>query len=187
MGVCSNQRVIGATDKKRSYRKMPENRDWVTIIEACSAEGQYTSPLVLFKGKELQSTWFPKEIPSDWYFRCTENAFTSNQVGLDWLQEIFLPQTTNDGGTRLLLCDNHGSHVSVPFMYACYIHDVQLLFMPSHSSHVLQPLDVGVFSVLKRNYRKRIANFSSCDEVQPIQRQQFIKFYSQARAAVLTP
>lgn len=127
---------------------------WVTIIEACSAEGQYIAPLVLFKGKELQSSWFPENIPSDRYFQCTENAFTSNQVGLNWLQQVFLPQTENDGGTQLLLCDNHGSHITVPFMFNCYTHGVQLLFMPSHSWHILQPLDVGVFLILKREYRK---------------------------------
>ena len=187
MGVCTNQRVIGSTQKSRSYIKTPENRDWVTIIEACSIDGRSTDPLILFKGKDLQSTWFPPNTPLNWHFRCTENAFTTNAVSLAWLQEIFLPQTFNNGAVRLLLCDNHGSHTTVSFMYQCYMANVQLVYMPSHSSHILQPLDVGVFSSLKRNYRKEIADLLRFVEITPVQRAQFIKYYSKARAKTLIP
>ena len=187
MGVCTNQRVLGSTQRPRSYLKTPENRDWVSIIEACSIDGRSTDPLILFKGKELQSTWFPPNTPLSWQFRCTENAFTTNSVTLAWLKEIFLPQTFNNGATRILLCDNHGSHTTVLFMYECYMANVQLIYMPSHSSHILQPLDVGVFSALKRSYRKEITNFSRFVEITPVQRAQFIEYYSKARARTLIP
>lgn len=187
MGVCTNQRVLGQSATRRSYIKTPANRDWVTIIEACSAEGYSIDPLILFKGKDLQSTWFPENTPSNWHFQCTDNAFTTNQIGLDWLRKIFLPQTANNNDIRLLLCDNHNSHITVAFMFECYSHNIQLLFMPPHSSHILQPLDVGVFSTLKHSYRKEITNLSRCIETAPVQRAQFIKYYSKARSEVLIP
>jgi hypothetical protein len=187
MGVCTNQRVIGQSATARSYVKAPENRDWVTIIEACSADGRTIDPFILFKGKDLQSTWFPPDTPLNWKFRCTENAFTTNKVGLDWLRRIFLPQTENNGAARLLLCDNHASHVSVPFMYECFVQNVQLVFMPSHSSHILQPLDVGVFSVLKAFYRVEVTNLSRFSETQPVQKRQFIEYYRKARVKALVP
>ena len=91
MGIYSNQRVLGTSFTKRSYVKTPENREWGTIIKASSTEGGTIDPLILFKGKELQSTWFPEDTPSNWHFRCTENAYTINDVGLYWLRHIFLP------------------------------------------------------------------------------------------------
>jgi hypothetical protein len=187
IGLCFNQRVIGRASTKRSYKKTPENREWVTILEACSATGDIIAPLVLFKGKNLQSSWFPTETPSNWRFDSTENAFTSNAIGFKWLMEVFLPETACGPQTRLLLCDNHGSHITVDFMYQCFVNNVQMVYLPPHSSHVLQPLDVGVFSVLKRRYRKEIANFARYDETRPIQLAQFIHFYAKARRDVLTP
>lgn len=83
MGVCTNQRVMGRSATARSYIKSPENRDWVSIVEACSTDGRIIDPLILFKGKDLQSTWFPPNTPSNWHFRCTDRAFTTNQVGVD--------------------------------------------------------------------------------------------------------
>ena len=58
--------------------------------------------------------------------------------------------------------------------------------MPPYTSHILQPLDVGVFSTLKRKYRTEIANLSSYIETTPIQRRQFIDYYAKARQIVLT-
>ena len=63
MGIYSNQRVLGTASTKRSYIKTPENREWGTIIEASSAEGDTIDPLILFKGKELQLTWFSENTP----------------------------------------------------------------------------------------------------------------------------
>jgi hypothetical protein len=101
--------------------------------------------------------------------------------------EIFLPQTACGAQTRLLLCDNHGSHITVEIMYQCFLNNVQLVYMPPHSSHILQPLDIGVFSALKRRYRKDITNFARYDEIKPIERAQLIQFYAKARQHIFTP
>lgn len=53
------------------------------------------------------------------------------------------------GSKRLLVLDNHESHTSVEFRSFCKEKDIVLLFMPPHSSHLLQPLDVGCFAPLK--------------------------------------
>jgi len=50
---------------------------------------------------------------------------------------------------RLLLCDGHDSHVSADFVSFYIHHRINLLLLPPYSSHILQPLDVGVFSPLK--------------------------------------
>jgi hypothetical protein len=56
------------------------------------------------------------------------------------------------GGYRLLIIDGHGSHCSVEFQDLCKEKNIILLYMPAHSSHLLQPLDVACFSPLKRRY-----------------------------------
>lgn len=187
IGICSNQTVLGTSETKQSYKKSPQNRDWSTVIEACSAAGLDIPPVVIFKGQELQSSWFPPNTPPTWLFRCTESAFTSNVIGLAWLTEHFIPLTACGDDVRLLLCDNQGSHISIDFMYQCFINNIQLLYMPSHSSHLVQPLDVGVFSVLKRRYRTELANLLSYVETQLIQRLEFIKCYAKARAECFIP
>jgi hypothetical protein len=50
----------------------------------------------------------------------------------------------------LLFCDSHDSHISADFVSFCIQNRVDLVFLPPHSSHLLQLLDVGVFAPLKR-------------------------------------
>ena len=52
--------------------------------------------------------------------------------------------------------DGHESHHSTEFELFCKEHKIITLCMPSHSSHILQPLDVGCFGPLKKAYGKEI-------------------------------
>jgi len=58
LGICDNQIVIGTLETKRSYNSCPESREWVTIIEAISADGRCIKPLMIFTGGALQTSWF---------------------------------------------------------------------------------------------------------------------------------
>ena len=55
-----------------------------------------------------------------------------------------------DGEPQLLICDGHDSHISADFIRHCIANDIVLLLLPPHSSHLLQPLNVSVFSSLKQ-------------------------------------
>ena len=80
-------------------------------------------------------------------------------------REVFLPQTKpNDPSeARLLIVDGHGSHTSDLFMATCYLNNVYLLFLPAHTSHMLQPLDLGSFitKLIKIFYYLRLGIRSS--------------------------
>ena len=69
-------------------------------------------------------------------------------------------------------------------MEFCLTHHIELLFLPPHSSHVLQPLDLTVFGILKVKYHKEISKFVSLD-IANIKRPQFILAYQKARAVAM--
>jgi hypothetical protein len=58
-------------------------------------------------------------------------------------------------GYRLLILDSHKSHNSLKFQQYCKEAKIITLYMPPHSSHLLQPLNVGCFSPLKRAYGRQ--------------------------------
>jgi hypothetical protein len=59
----------------------------------------------------------------------------------------------------MLVLDGHKSHQSIDFMDYYKDHNIIPLYLPSHSSHITQPLDVRFFSVLKRAYGQEINTF----------------------------
>ena len=119
----------------------------MTIIETISSIGIKIRPFIIFNGKSLQTSWFNNQDIPDWTYSNSENGWASNSIALNWLLTCFLPETAPKKDMyRLLILDGHNSHISVDFMYECKIRKVLLLFLPAHSSHVLQPLDLGTFS-----------------------------------------
>jgi hypothetical protein len=69
----------------------------------------------------------------------------------EWLTTLFEPETRrNDRKRRLLLLDRHGSHLTARFIAFYIDKSIDLVVLPLYTSHILQPLDIGVFSPLKR-------------------------------------
>jgi hypothetical protein len=169
LGLTATAKVI-----TRRAVLQPGNREWVTTIEAINATGWALPPCVIFKGKVFMAAWFnDTQLPSDWRFAISDNGWTNDAIGLEWLQKTFIPSTTSQkkGRYRLLVLDGHGSHVSAEFDAICSQNDIIPIFMPSHSSHLLQPLDIGCFAVLKRAYsdlvvsqvKRGISRIDKCD------------------------
>ena len=73
------------------------------------------------------------------------NAHTkTRQVGVYWL----------------LILDGYKSHLNQGFKDYCLKHKILTLCMPSHLSHILQPLDVVCFPPLKRKYSQRVRDLA---------------------------
>lgn len=84
----------------------------------------------------------------------SEKGWTSQDIGLQWLKEVFDPETKDKPGNRqrLLILDGHSSHVNEDFIETCISLRIHLLVLPPHSTHCLQPLNVGFFSPLSTAY-----------------------------------
>ncbi len=100
---------------------------------------------------------------------------------------MFIPQTEpRDHSARLLILDGHRSHETTEFLWKCLKHNIYILFLPAHTSHVLQPLDLTVFSALKRAYRKELQKLSSLLDSIPVDKRNFLVCYYKARKESIT-
>ncbi|KAK6215445.1 transposase [Colletotrichum tabaci] len=88
---------------------------------------------------------------------------------------------------RLLVLDGHYSHISTDFMWECFQNKIYLLYLPPHSSAVLQPLDVAVFSPLKQAYRKEVGYLDDWVTDSTVAgKRAFLECYFKARKASIT-
>ncbi|KJZ69327.1 hypothetical protein HIM_11285 [Hirsutella minnesotensis 3608] len=161
-------RVLGSSLTKRSIVVDGGTGQWVTILECVSASGQRLTPCVVYTGSRLQGQWFPEEVPN-WKYDCTPSGWANNRSL--W---------------RILLLDGHKAHVTDELMYEAYLNKVQLLYLPPHTSHATQPLDVGVYGPLKTNFRELTRGLHSHDATAPVQKQRFLKIYEKASARAFT-
>ncbi|APA08524.1 hypothetical protein sscle_04g032940 [Sclerotinia sclerotiorum 1980 UF-70] len=112
-------------------------------------------------GQVHLSNWYTEtDFPADWAIKPTSNGWTNNETGLEWLKHFDkYTSQRRKGKYRMLVLDGHESHESIPFQSYCKSNDIICVKLPSHSSHLTQPLDVGCFSVLKRSYSCQVDEF----------------------------
>ena len=122
----------------------------MTLIIAINASGWGLPAQIIFAASKHQSLWY-HELPEDYTISVSKNGWTTDEIGIEWLQKVFDPYTVSwtAGAYRLLILDGHESHATVGFDRFCMKKKIIPLYMPPHSSHFLQPLDVSCFAPLK--------------------------------------
>jgi hypothetical protein len=83
------------------------------------------------------------------------SGLTINSTGLDWIKHLKKHiSTRTEGGYQMLVLDGHESHQSVDFEEFCKVYDIITICLPSHLSHLIQPLNVSS-SLLNKRHRAR--------------------------------
>lgn len=135
--------------------------------------GDACNPYFIFKGaRMLQSWWQAVEAympDAGVHIGYSENGWTDNGHGLSWMKEVFDPcsrRGTDEYGPgpdkkrRLLILDGHESHHAYSFVQYAYENGIEILIVPPHSTHLLQPLVVGVFSPFQHWYSEGVDELS---------------------------
>jgi hypothetical protein len=89
------------------------------------------------------------------------------------------------GAHQLLIVDSYKSHNSHKFYKYCEEEKIIVLCMPPHLSHLLQPLDVGCFSPLKRAYGDEINSLSQYS-TKKIKKEAFLPAFKAAFKKAMT-
>jgi hypothetical protein len=140
-----------------SKSKQDGSREFISVLACISAIGKWIPPLLVYKGEsgDLMSTWVDEVITDSMaHFTVSPNGWSNNAIGQMWLQKVFQRYTKplRETQKRLLIVDGHSSHVNMTFVNWADEHGIILLILPPHTTHRLQPLDVGMFQPLSTNY-----------------------------------
>jgi DDE superfamily endonuclease/Tc5 transposase DNA-binding domain len=182
LGTIQKAQVIVDSSIRMKCQSQPGRQEWITAVECVSADGTSIPPLIIFKGATLMNSWIPRDSPEGWKFSCSSSGWTSNVHGAEWLRRCFEPATREkaNGQTRLLICDGHDSHITAQFLRHCLDNDILLILLRPHSSHLMQPLDVGVFGPLKTAVSSKLVELISTG-VSRLQKIEWVEAYISAR------
>ena len=173
-------KVLGTSVTFRVYVQASEDKEWASIGETLSATGRRLSPVIVLKAKNLQGQYFPRDL-RNWKYDYSTNGWFKSKICLRWLREVFIPesQPRNKNYWRLLILDAN-------FMHTAWSNKIQLIYLPSHTSHRTQPLDLAVFALLKTAHAQQTAKLNNYDHSAPIQKRRFLSSYCAASDKSIT-
>src|SRR5438552_649665 len=129
----------------------------------------------------------PKGFDSTWKVTNSIKGWTSNEYRLLWLKQCFEPATKEKANGRycLLICDGHDSHCTADFLAHCIEYKILLFLLILHSSHIIQPLDAGLFRVVKLKLSEYIAPILKLGAAK-IQKSEWLEAYYPAHTDAFT-
>jgi hypothetical protein len=188
MGMIASGMVVTGSERRSKPKSVqPGNREWITVIQAINADGRAIQPFIIGSGQYHLANWYQESnLPGDWAIATTQNGWTDNETGLEWLKHFDRCTTKRSNSRyRLLILDGHESHHSADFEIYCEENKIITLCMPPHSSHLLQPLDVGCFGLLKKAYGREIEHLIRCS-ITHVSKTEFFPAFHAAFQATMT-
>ena len=90
-------------------------------------------------------------------------------------------------GPVILFFDGHGSHESLTLIEMAREKNVILYVFPPHTTHLLQPLDVGVFGPFKTAWKQVLKEYKLQTLAAKVDRQTFPSLFQKIWDRVLLP
>ncbi|KAL6351957.1 hypothetical protein LRP88_14769 [Fusarium phalaenopsidis] len=140
MGMIASGIVVTGSERRSKPKSVqPGNREWITVIQAINAEGQAIQPFIIGAGQYHLANWYQdSNLPGDWAITTTQNGWTDNETGLEWLKHFDRCTIKRSNSRyRLLVLDGHESHHSVDFKRYCEEKKIIRLCIPPYLSHLL--------------------------------------------------
>ncbi|PQE27728.1 pogo transposable element protein [Rutstroemia sp. NJR-2017a BVV2] len=148
-------RRVRALDWKRHESNIDDKIiHWFEVIEQVLKD-QAILPENIYNMDKTGVMLYIHLAPLKWHYTCSESGYTDSKITFEWLKRVFDPQTKGQAKDkpRVLICDGFGTHETLEVQEFCFENKIVLYRLPSHTSHKLQPCDIGVFAPLKGFYR----------------------------------
>ena len=156
------------------------------MLLTISASGVCLPPYVIYKALRLYTEWCPKNLIKGIVYNGTKSGWIDEVCFHDYLQVLFIPNTKHLKRPVLLIFDGHSSHLGIKSVRLAMDNGIHLLCLPSHSTHLLQPLDVYTLKYVKQQWKQLLWNRSK-QTTKTLEKRDFIRLFSKLYDDALIP
>ena len=147
-------KVVSLKGQKTMQIVTGSDRDNTTVLAAVSASGAVLPPLIIFQGKQVQTTWRPSTAANHqcypWIY-ANEKGWMKSDIFSKWFCEwesrTRIITKAGNLEPRLMIYDGHLSHLNYDTIKHARINNVTISKLPPHTTDLLQPLDVSVLNL----------------------------------------
>ncbi|RUS84742.1 hypothetical protein EGW08_007484 [Elysia chlorotica] len=149
---------------------------------------KHTETMLFNDGVIIGARWTFKpweEFDAD--FTLTPNGWINSAVFMKWLQYTFLPAVDHLQRPVVLFLDGHSSHMTQEVHDFAQAHSITVYVLPSHSSHIVQPLDLVFFGCLKHEWKLAVKDYKAISRFAQVTKHTFTVVFADAWKKAYSP
>lgn len=157
--------ILVKEDKKLGVKPSLDHRWRFTMGVSICADGSMLEPLIILNGKYLPD--LPDYLVNWGLWKVQKNAWIDTSIFADYIRQVVFKWTKEkkeelkDEEERkkkrfLLVVDRHSSRNNEELLNEMSEEGIDVVFFPPHTSHVCQPLDIGIFGGFKSMIHRKL-------------------------------
>lgn len=169
------EKVLAQKGEKLSYNfTNNDDKENLTTLFCGNAAGDLAPPMVMFKYVRMPAH-IPKSLPTGWGIGLSENGWMTSKSFYEWVTNIFYPWLVKKDieFPVILFLDGHSSHLTLPLSEFCREKRIELIVLLPNATHILQPLDVGLFRALKKSWSEAVRDWRFANGGSRMRREDF--------------
>ncbi|KAI5825769.1 DDE-domain-containing protein, partial [Schizophyllum commune Tattone D] len=177
----------------KQYKLSSENLELTTVMEAICVEPDGSpAPMFIHSGEDfdLEEAEVGCQIDPRITLANSQKGWTDDDLFAEYLRKCFIPHATarreSPDDPILLIMDGHKSHETYEVLRLARENNIILYSLPAHTTHKLQPLDVGVFGTFKTKWRDEVRKYIQVYK-HDMPRADFLRMYMTIRQEVFSP
>jgi hypothetical protein len=154
-GWGAQRRVVAQKGSQHAYIPAIKtvNMGHLSLICCISATGKVVASTLIWKGDKVlanDTAGWPEA-----FHACSDSGFNDLDIQMAWAKR-FEQETRPADPTepRVLHVDNHFSHLGIDFLVFMREHNIRVLAMHPHSTHLFCVLDKGTFGSVKAHVKR---------------------------------
>lgn len=150
-------KIISAKGKKQVGVLSSAERGTLVTAEICfSATGKYIPPALIFPRVRI-NPMFEKGAPPNTKIFAHQSGWMQSEIFVEWFKHFLKYSKPTAEERVLLILDGHATHINnLDVLLLAKENYVDILVLPPHSTHRLQPLDVAFMYPLSTYYEQAV-------------------------------
>lgn len=184
--VQKHQKVVAPTGSKVGKVTSGEKGTLVTTCCLVSATGHALPPAIIFPRKNFKNLMMHGAPPGSLGL-VNPSGWMNSELFVDVMKHFIKFSSTTPENPSLLIMDNHESHLSIEALDLAKQSGVVVLTFHPHTTHRMQPLDVGLMGPFKTYYYSALESWMLQNPGKPVTIYEIAKFIGHAYPRSMTP
>ena len=125
-----------------------------------NAARNYLPPMFIFGRKRMVESLMNGS-PAQSIRTCTANRWTDGDCFLKWLKHFAAIAKLSQSEKHIIILDGHNSHKTLDAVLFARDNGIEMITLPPHCTHTMQPLDRSFFKPLKSAYNRAADSWMS--------------------------